>query len=78
MSVGVGGVGEVCISIDLHITSTNVKTMKDHLKFGLDVEANDTPTHAHSTHIKNSRNGSLLPEPRALKRAEQGSQPVVK
>ena len=67
----------VCSSIDLHITSTNVKTMKDNLKFGLDVETNDIP-HTHPTHIKKSRNGSLLSESRVLKRAGQASQTVVK
>lgn len=70
----------VCSSIDLHITFTNVKTMKDHLKFGLDVETNETPpthTHTYPTHIKKSRNGSLLSESRVLKRAGQASQPVV-
>lgn len=42
----------MCSSIDLHITFTNVKTMKDHLKFGLDVETNETPppTHTHISH----------------------------
>ena len=41
----------ICSSIDLHITSTNVKTMKDHLKFGLDVETNETlPTHTPHPH----------------------------
>lgn len=74
----------VCSSIDLHITFTNVETMKDHLKFGLDVETNETPphaplppTHTYPTHIKKSRNGSLLSESSVLKRAGQASQPVV-
>ena len=53
MCAGAGGDGVwvVCSSIDLHITSTNVKTMKDHLKFGLDVETNETlpPTHTPPT-----------------------------